>query len=585
MKILLLHGEDEAPAGPWVKQRWDAVFDLGRGSGPACRRWAQIFDCDVRPLDDLRDSHSQMRRVRELLEWGRGRLVDREGLDWWELTAILIDQQLETLVLLKRFVDEVAAGAEVFVTRDGFEVRALRMLQKDRVRLVDRKSVPSGKGLSHYLRRAARLSGQQILDVVGDKYDGAYRFRRYLHRKTRRQEEPVVLLPTAYVNVSMFEIAYARLLPETAFLLVSTRRSGRLSNTPENVEQEWLASYAGDDGRQEQDEILARWTGMQHELGQVRELAILRDLGVMNDFPRRFAEGIAVRNAWHGVFEREPVKAVLCGDDSNPYTRIPLLLARQRGLSTIVGHHGAFDGRYLMKSNHADVILAKGRMEQDYLLHLCGVDPREVEIGAPSVPGSGAKIGADSSSQNVGKWIVFFSEPYEMASGRTEEIYRDILPKLIGLAVRFGTKVMVKLHPSESLHDRQTMASTLFGREAMGAIEWRTGRLGPELLDGTWFGITATSSVVMDCAVRRIPCFICEWLEMWPYGYISQYRKFGVGIGLTSPEDLLKIPQILQNWKATSDTAESCWQEIKPSRLNDLLAGKRRDGTAEEGER
>lgn len=322
---------------------------------------------------------------------------------------------------------------------------------------------------------------------------------------------------------------------------------------------------------------------MQPALGQVRELALLRDLGVMDDFPRRFAEGIAVRNAWRRVFEREPVKAVLCGDDSNPYTRIPLLLARQRGLPTIAGHHGALDGRYLMKSNHADVILAKGGMEQNYLLHVCGMDPTEVEIGAPSVPRTDAETRHDSSSGNVGKWIVFFSEPYEMASGRTEEIYRDILPKLVELAARCGTKFVLKLHPSESLHDRQMLATKLLGREAMRAIEWRTGRLSPELLDGTWFGITATSSVVMDCMARRIACFICEWLEMWPYGYISQYRKFGVGIGLTSPEELSKIPQMLENWKATSDTAESCWQEIKPSRLNDLLAGKRRDGTAEEG--
>jgi hypothetical protein len=267
---------------------------------------------------------------------------------------------------------------------------------------------------------------------------------------------------------------------------------------------------------------------------------------------------------------------VLCGDDSNPYTHIPLLLARKRGLPTVACHHGAFDGRYLFKSNHADVILAKGRMEQDYLVNVCGVDPAEVEIGAPRIPGNYAETGQEPSpGEKTRGLIVFFSEPYELAWGRTEEIYRDVLRKLIKLAAGRGKRLVIKLHPAESLHDRKCLAAKLLSRDEMSAIEWRTGRLSPEMLENTWFGITATSTVVLDCLVQGVPCFLCEWLDLWPYGYVGQYRKFGVGIGLSAPDEIADIPDVLARWRSTRKVTEDCWQLISRDRLQELLTERR----------
>ena len=47
--------------------------------------------------------------------------------------------------------------------------------------------------------------------------------------------------------------------------------------------------------------------------------------------------------------------------------------------------------------------------------------------------------------------------------------------------------------------------------------------LQPEMLNKTWFGVTILSTVVVECALRGIPCFLCAWLESWPYGYIDQF--------------------------------------------------------------
>jgi hypothetical protein len=570
MKILLLDAADDPLSGPWIGQRWDAVFDLARSGWAACERWTKVFGCPVKPIDALREGNSQIRQVRELLRLGLGHLVDEEGLDWWELTAILVHQPLESLVLLKKFVDELARGAEVFITRDGFEARALRILLDVRLHVISSAKAGSDRGFRHYLDRLRRLPNAQILEILGDKYDTGYRVRRRLHRRPRRQPKPVVLLPSSYVNVSLLGAGYARLLPETNFLLVCTRRSGRMRELPRNVEQTWLASYAAETDEGERLDLLDRWASVKKEIVAAPELAMLARLGFMDDFPGRFADGLAIRNAWRRVLEGEPVEAVLCGDDTNPYTHIPLLLAHKRGLPTIACHHGGLDGRYLFKTSHADVILAKGRMERDYLVETCSLNPAVVEIGAPA-----GRLDLGDALARKGECIVFFSEPYEMSAGRTEEIYRDLLPGLAALAARNGKKLVVKLHPSENLRDRQQLTEKVLTREEMGAIEWITGRLAAELLQRAWFGVTALSSVAMDCAVHGVPCFVCDWLDLWPYGYVAQYRKFGVGIGLSAPEEIARIPEILAGWRPDPRIADDCWHALAPRRFEELLTARR----------
>ena len=459
MRILLLHPEDSPLEGPWPDQRWDAVFDLGRGGWAACERWSRKFGCPVKPIDGLRDGYAEVRRVRDVLQQGLGRLVDKEGLDWWELTAIFAHSQLESLILLRKFADDLPRNAEIWITRDGFEADALREFPGTSVHVIS-SAASSAKGLRHYLGRLNRLPRAQLLQILGDKYDAGYRVRRHLHRRESRSEQPVVLLPSSYINMSLTGAAYARLVPDTSFLLVSTRESGRLREVPDNVKQAWLASYGGEFSGEEHRQILEKWAVLKKEIESVPELATLARLGLMDDFPRRFADGLAIRNAWLGVLDNEPVQAVFCSDDSNPHTHIPLLLAKKRGLPTVACHHGALDGRHFYKQNHADVILAKGRMEHDYLVRVCGVDPSVVEIGAPSVPDFQTRARA-----HVGDSIVFFSEPYEATAGRTAEIYRDVFPGLVDLATKAGKSLVVKLHPSENRSDRQKLVRSVLTPE------------------------------------------------------------------------------------------------------------------------
>ena len=571
MRLLLVHPDDSADRGPWAGQPWDQVLDLGVGGTQTYERWSRKLGCPAAPLDPIR--FEEFGEIRRLLAAGIGPLRDREGLDWWELTAIRLHQQMEALIVLRRFVSDLGARDQVFVTRPGFHADALRLSLGERLHCFAGGAFRRKHGLLRYPQVLSKLSVSQILEILGDKYDACYAIRGPLARRREPSTQPVVLLPSAYVNVSRAGIAYARVLPETDFLLVTTRRGGWVSAPPANVTVARLASYASREPATEAEckELQDRWQALRRDLQQVHEISMLARLGCLDSFPRLLRQGLAIRNAWRAVFGREPVQAVLCGDDSNPYTHIPLLLGRNRGLPTLSCHHGAFDGRYLFKRNHADVILAKGRMEEDYLVRICGLPRTCVEVGAPAAPES-----ADKGRVNGAKhrpFIVLFSEACEVSSGRAEEFYRDLLPPLADLARRTQRRLIVKLHPFESHRERQKLIKRVLTREQHAIATVVSGPLTDELLRKTWFGMTILSTVAMECAQRGIPCFLAEWLEYWPYGYIEQFRRFGVGYGLQSPAEISQIPNIMQSCEFEPELARALCQPISADRFQELISG------------
>jgi hypothetical protein len=165
-----------------------------------------------------------------------------------------------------------------------------------------------------------------------------------------------------------------------------------------------------------------------------------------------------------------------------------------------------------------------------------------------------------------------------MSVGRTEEFYGDVIPGLIDLAKRYEKTLVVKLHPSENLRDRQSLADKVLTPEQRAAIRWVTGQLEPELLFRMWFGVAVLSSVAMECMVQGIPCFLCEWLDLWPYGYIAQFRKFGVGIGLRSPEEIGSIPEMLASYHPDPRIVAGCWKAITAQRFEEILQPRRAAG-------
>ena len=296
------------------------------------------------------------------------------------------------------------------------------------------------------------------------------------------------------------------------------------------------------------------------------EMSVLMRAGVFSEVTKMLRDGLAIRNAWLGVFEKETVGAVLCTDDTNPYTLIPLLIARKRGLSTIACHHGALDGNLLAKRSHADIIVAKGRMEKDYLVETCDLSEERVEIGAPTLPPK------RRHAQNVRRSsIIFFSEPYALDGGRCREFYREILPPLADMAFRMNLELVVKLHPMESTRERRKFVNAALAPRLRKVVRIVEGALSEELLDEARFALTVQSTAAVDCAIRGVPVFLCKWLDYSYYGYIDQFIRYRAGVPLHSPAEIANIPNTLASFAAPCH--DDFWQTISAQKLEQLLAG------------
>ncbi len=568
MKTLLIHPQDGLQDGPWAAQRWDRIIDLGKDGALSREAAEAALGCPVSTLDAFRGNNEEKRRVRDLLAFGMGRLCDLYGLDWWELTAIDVHEQLEVVYLLQKFVETVGVNDEVYISRTSFHADALREMLGSR--LCTFGPIQRPKGARHYLKVWRKFALPQLVEIFWDKTDPGFQFRGLFSVRRPVSSDDVILLPSAYVNVSRTATAYAEILPEANFLLVATRRSGLLGHFPLNVSVASLRRYAAigaTSRRIELQGLSERWARLLQEMMSIAELRTLADLGIFGDFPERFARGLEVRDAWRNVLDREPVRAVICADTSNAFTHIPLLLAAQRGLPTIACHHGALDGRYFFKRNCAGVLLAKGEMERDYLARVCEVPGEGMEIGAPALDEAPRAQSHDAQKSK----ILFFSEAYEVAGGRARGFYRDILPGLADLAILQNCELIVKLHPSESRADRTQLIAGILSPAQQRMAHIVDGPLTAGLLDKAWFGITILSTVAVECALRQIPCFLCTWLEAWPYGYVDEFTRFGVGIRLQTPDEIRQIPDILKNYQPNDSPKENCWKVIAPQRLRTLL--------------
>jgi hypothetical protein len=561
VRILLLHPGDDPNLGPWAQQSWDRVVDLGIAGASTYEEWSKVLGCPVGRLPKL--EIEDFKQVRRILFSGFGRMVDVHGFDWWELISIEYPDRVERILRLEKLAAQLRADDEVFVSREGFDGRVIEHLQGRAVRAL----LPAESALSTVQRKfstAGKLGLGQVRQILGDKYDAGYRIRRWMSRGERGGNRPVVLLPTAYVNVSRTGMGYAAALPDRNFLLVTTRQSGWVADPPKNVRAARLAAYAPRKiQRDEYEYLLKCWRKLLAEFQDRKELLVLSKLGAFECVPAMLRDGLAVRDAWIQVFEREAVSAVLCGDDSNTYTRLPLLIARERGLPAIACHHGALDGGHLIKRNHADVILAKGRMEKDYLVNTCGVAADEVEIGAaPRTERTGSRREKGS--------IVFFSEPYEIAGGRCLEFYREVLPGLAAVAASSEREMVIKLHPQESLRERQGFVDAVLIPEQRKVVRVVEGRLSEEFLAEIQFAVTVASTTAVDCALHGIPVFLCAWLEYFNWGYGKQFAKFGAGVEISSPDEIGEIPAMLENFPRRS-TAD-LWEPIKAERFDRLLS-------------
>ncbi len=575
MKVLLLHPDDSLEAGPWAGSRWDLVVDLGWSGRHYYEQASQRHSNRILSFCDLLSPEEHGAQLRSLLCVGLGEFVDAEGMDWWELFSPFPYARLDEILMMAAVRREIAEDNEISATRPHVLVQVLSMLLGREIKCL--RIEEQGKAaavLQRYSRLARTFGPAQLTEIALDKWDSDFRLRRLLSRKRKSLKGEAILLPSAYGNVSRSQAAYARLLPGRKFLQVVTRRNGRIEGLPNNIEVRSLASYAPlpyrESTEKENLHLQGKWSQFEDKILNSREeLRLANRLGTFAGFPSFLGNGLRVRDAWLGVLKAELVQSVLSADENNPYTRIPVLLAGSRGIPTIFCDHGALNMSFAVRQPRSDIYLVRGEMARDYLLRHSQLPSERVVVGAPD--------DADPAIRSSGSrdFIVVFSEAYELFAGRAEDFYREILPRLCSVARETGRRVVLKLHPFESPRARRSVLKNVLSGEDFQCVDIRSGPLTQELMDRAWCGITVESSVACDCALQGVPCFLCHWFESSWYEYGKQFAKFGAGYLLNSPEQLSRIPALVEEFKSTPEIRGRLMTAIGGERFEEVLSGRK----------
>jgi hypothetical protein len=573
MKVLLVHPDDSPLEGVWSRSRWDLVIDLGWAGEAAYREWGRKLGCSVRGFYGFGRGPEDFRRIAEILSPGLGILVDELGLDWWEILAPLRLLEMLQLVIVKR-VAWAVDKAELVGTRQHPMAELVGIAAGRGVQWMEsRNDWPLTRALRTAGKALSRLSPGQILQVALDKWDMDFRLRARVTRSSSLTTNSAVLLPSSYSNVTRMLNAYAKLLPERRFLLVTTRKSGDMAGLAGNVHKRSLAGYApvtiSEATRNEARVLEERWAGMgEGPRSESKELEWAKERGWFGGIGGSFERWLRVRDAWREVLRNEQISAVLCGDENNPMNRIPVLLARERKLRTVHCDHGALNVLLPLRKPACDTYLVKGEMERDFMERTFAAASR-IEQGAPEAETSDRSGDTSKKAGNV----VLFSEQYELTQGRTRILYDEVLPRLCVIARMHGRRVKVKLHPFESAASRRRIVRSVLQAADRAIVDVVQGALTKELLADIWFAVAVESSVAVDCAIRSIPCFLCSWFIAPLVGYGEQFLRYGAARGLDSPQEIVRIPEMLRDFEISREVQRRLWNPIAAGRLEKLLQG------------
>lgn len=239
---------------------------------------------------------------------------------------------------------------------------------------------------------------------------------------------------------------------------------------PPNVQMISLDSYFSSADPAEVTRLQEAWRELEQQRSEDSlEFRSARLTGLLNGMPSLIQWGITIRDAWRKLYESQEFCSCLSTDQDNPYTKIPLLLAKRNSIPTLACHHGSLDVFMALTSHDADFYIAKSEMESDYMDRVCGIDRKKILSVAPMCsPASNSEM----PSQLEKSWLVFFSEPYEASGWRGDEVYRDLLPHLFALAETCGLKLVFKLHPFETANGHRKLLLRHMARKKSSKLKF-----------------------------------------------------------------------------------------------------------------
>jgi hypothetical protein len=260
LKVLLLH-PDDAPPSSALSARWDVIVDFGRAPSSTYDKWRAGTGCSLFSFYDFAQEVDDLRFLQRLLQLGTGRIVDHWGIDWWDVLSLELVPQLQQLMLANRLSKELGASCELYASRPHPVATALQRLLGVRLTILESRFQSVVRHAHHYRDTLLHLDMAQLAQVLEDKFDGNHSIRRCFTRRDHTSEEPVILLPSAYINVSRAALAYAKLIPDEQFLLVHTRSNADLPSTA-NVRSVPLTPYFVPSDKREITCLIDSWNAL-----------------------------------------------------------------------------------------------------------------------------------------------------------------------------------------------------------------------------------------------------------------------------------------------------------------------------------
>ena len=579
MNILLLHPLDSPWSDIWREKKWDMVVDLGWAGEESYLKWEQIYKCKIISIWSGIEKVTFYQQVNDIQDTMRDQLVDTYGIDWLDMILPLLRKHIFDMILSREIVPYLPPHAIVFVSRPHVLADYIsEALGQSAIILYQNQTVSRAEKSLEYVKKAFHFSSKQLYEILVNKFDALYQKRRLLKLQLKRADGsmPLVFVPSSYVNVSTNASKFAASMSDYEFLIVTLQPNAKLFDERDNIRTTSIASYVPSVRaiQFELKQLLEQWGHVRQALIKNNTAFELLDRnGAFNALPAFLRRGLILKAAWKKAFETLRPDSLFCGDENNSDMRLSTLVAKSLGIRTVSFHHGALDCSMYLKPLSSNFYLTRSLMEYDYLSNIdmlstgALIKPNVCEISLHR------REVLERSNEGL---IIFFSEPYECGEGRVDEIYRSILKPLLKIARSDHRRIIVKLHPFESVKQRTKLIRNIVTPEDLAMIQVIEGPLDSELLEQAWFVITLKSSVVIDCAEKNIPCFMCKWLDYFCNGYIDQFAKFGAGLLLNKQEEINDIPLfLLKYYQKKSAVLANNFYAPDISKLKRLLAGQK----------
>ena len=169
MKVLLLHPEDRLP--PAQSQGWDLIVDLGRAPAVTYEIWSQQTGCRVINLFQYGRGFEDLYRFKQAIHQGNGLVVDKYGIDWWDVVLPMFLRDMERCFMLLVLADKLDNSARLYCSRpDGLASALQKFLGTKCLPLEGGRSAFARK-IQHYREALSRLDFDQLAQIAKDKFD------------------------------------------------------------------------------------------------------------------------------------------------------------------------------------------------------------------------------------------------------------------------------------------------------------------------------------------------------------------------------------------------------------------------------